>query len=53
MVQVFAVEGFTARLERCRNDQAFMEAESVAGLEIEATLVKCLGWVVPAPGDCL
>ena len=44
---VFAVEGFTARLERCRYDQAVMEAESVAGLEIEATVVKRPGWVDP------
>ena len=47
MLQVFAVEGFTARIERGGNDQAVIEAEAVAGLQFEAALIERPGRVDP------
>jgi len=47
MRQVFAVEGVTARFERGGDDERIVEAESVAGLQVEATLVQHQGRVDP------
>ena len=47
MLQVFAVEGFTARDERGGNDQAVIEAKAVAGLQFEAALIEHPGRVDP------
>ena len=47
MLQVFGVEGFTARFERGGNDQAVVEAESVTDLQILTTVVKRPCWVDP------
>lgn len=47
MLQVFAAEGVTTRFERGCDDERIVEAESVAGLQVETTLVKCSGRVDP------
>lgn len=47
MLQVFAVEGMTARFKRGGDDERIVEAESVAGLQIEAALIKRPGRVDP------
>ena len=45
MLHVFAEEGFTVRINRGGDNQAVVETKSVTGLYIEATPVKCRGWV--------
>ena len=46
MHQIFTVKGFTLRFKR-GGDEKIVEVETVAGLQVETTLVKCSGRVDP------